>query len=514
MKSSLPSFHLLWDSINGRLRIFQRQMSAFRAALLKDLLKGRAQHEPVTGLRLRRNVVDWTTMCDGKNGLVKLDARQVALETDDTVLADAEKLAAEIRRQCPDLTGPISFGLSSEHMLLRIVDLPSTDPDEMSGMIKLQLDKFSPFPEERMAISYELLQAIAGGCRVLIVAVRKEAIEFTSAVFQKAGMELRRIDVDVLGWWRVLVEQGAVPAVGRHILLLLEEAEGGILVAVQQGVPVAMKAVGSGRGLSAEDYASEIAHEMGAFILALDLEQGVATVNGLDFWYQGVSPEVLVERLQAALGHEIHIRDLDTLPALSEGLARRMLNPPFETLTARNRGALGVVDLIPASWRVTEDSLRVKRLIVAASILVLGLWLIVSLGFLGGYAWEQHSLAGLERRMAELQKPADEVRALQRRARSFEQYLDRKRSALECLREISQLLPADISITAFQFKKAKSITLRGEALTVNPIYDFKEALDKSSLFRKIEMGSTQPSKRKEATVQTFQMTIHLPEEQP
>jgi len=95
-----------------------------------------------------------------------------------------------------------------------------------------------------------------------------------------------------------------------------------------------------------------------------------------------------------------------------------------------------------------------------------------------------------------------------------EQYLDRKRSALECLREISQLLPADISITAFQFKKAKSITLRGEALTVNPIYDFKEALDKSSLFRKIEMGSTQPSKRKEATVQTFQMTIHLPEEQP
>jgi len=43
---------------------------------------------------------------------------------------------------------------------------------------------------------------------------------------------------------------------------------------------------------------------------------------------------------------------------------------------------------------------------------------------------------------------------------------------------------------------------------------FKKSLDKSSLFKSIEMGSTQPSKRKNLTVQTFQMNVHLKEDKP
>ena len=514
MKPSLSSLRLPWDRWRGQFHDLRRQADIFWAALLKDIFQGRINREPVTGLRLRRNVLEWTTVCEGKNGLETLASRQIILEADEAVLSDPDKLAAEIRRQCPDLSGPVSLGLSSEHILLRIVDLPSTDRDEMASMIKIQLDKFSPFPEDRMAVSHEVLHTTASGCRVLIVAVQKEAIDFAEAVFPKAGLELRRIDADVLGWWRVLADQGALPAGdGRRILLLLEET-GGILIAVQQGVPVAMKAVGSSRGLSAEEYVAEISHELNAFTLALDLEQGVVPVNGLDFWYRDLAPEALAERLRGELGQEVQTHNLDSLPSPSAGVARRMLNPPFEASLAQKREAPSVVDLVPAAGRMAEDSLRVKRRLVAASILVAGLWLIVSLGFLGGYTWERQRLTILEKRMQALQEPADEVRTMQRRTRAFEQYLNRKQSSLECLREISQLLPADVSITVFQFKKGKRVALRGEALTVNPIYDFKQALDKSPLFPKVDLGSTQPGKRKKTTIQTFQMTLHLPEEQP
>jgi len=383
MKPFLSSLRLLWNRFSGQLRDLSRQGGVLWAALMKDMFQGRINREPVTGLRLRQNVLEWTTVHEGKNGIETLATRQMILEADDAVLSDPEKLAAEIRRQCPDLCGPVSLGLSSEHILLRVVDLPSTDRDEMAGMIKLQLDKFSPFPEDRMAVSHEVLQTTASGCRVLIVAVQKEAIDFSKVVCQKAGLELRRIDADVLGWWRVLADQGAIPAgAARRILLLLEEA-GGILIAVQQGVPVAMKAVGSSHGLSPEEYAAEISHELDAFTLALDLEQGVVPVNGLDFWYRDLAPESLAERLRGEMGQEVQVHNLDDLPSLSAGVARRMLNPPFEALLARNREAPSVVDLVPAAWRIAEDSLRVKRRLVAASILVVGLWLIVGVGFLG-----------------------------------------------------------------------------------------------------------------------------------
>ena len=81
--------------------------------------------------------------------------------------------------------------------------------------------------------------------------------------------------------------------------------------------------------------------------------------------------------------------------------------------------------------------------------------------------------------------------------------------ALECLREISLALPGDVLLTAVQFKKGRTVSLRGESRDVEPVYDFKQALDRSALFQGVEMGSIQPSKRKDLTVQTFQMTLQL-----
>ena len=101
---------------------------------------------------------------------------------------------------------------------------------------------------------------------------------------------------------------------------------------------------------------------------------------------------------------------------------------------------------------------------------------------------------------------------MQNQVRSFEQYLDRSNSALECLREISQYLPKDVLLTSFQFKKGKSVGIRGEALAVNAIYDYKQALDKSRMFARVEMGSIQPGKRKTTSVHTFQMTLQLKEQ--
>ncbi len=501
---------LHWRS---RLRRLYLQAGSFWTALHRDLRQGRAKRAPATGLCIRRNSLEWSTLCEGKKGLEKLSSGQLTLEGDAALLTDADKLAEEIRRRSPGLNGPISLGLSSEQMLLRVVDLPSTDPDEMAGMIKLQLDKFSPFPEERMAFSYEWLQATAGGCRVLIAAVQKETIDFMSAACMQAELDLQRIDADVLGWWRVLTDKGVAPTAGRYLLLLLE-ADGGMFLAVEQGSLVAMKAVGASAGFTEQEHAAEIAHELGAFILDLDLEQGVAPVSGLDLWQRGPAPGLLAERLKTELGRAARICDLDSLPTPSEGLARRMLVPPFNSSSAPGRGTAAALDLMPGIWRTTEDSQRVQRRLIAASILILGFWLALGLGFMTSYAWQQRGLQKIEQRLAEIQKPADEARAMQRRARSFEQFLDRKQSTLECLREICTVLPEGITLTTFQFKKAKSVILRGEALTVNPIYDFKQELDKSKLFKNIDMGSIQPGKRKNETVQTFQLTVHLPEEQP
>lgn len=470
-----------------------------------------ARHS-ITGLRVRDTFLEWTTLGSGKKGIEVLAARQVQLEGDAATLADQAQRAEAIRRQCPDLTGPVTIGLAPSQMLMRVVELPTTDSAEMADMIKLQVDQFSPFPEDRMAIACEVLSATETTCCVLIAAVPKEQVESLGELFRPVGVTIRRIDAEIMGWWRLLADSHAIPAQGRHLLLLLEPA-GGVWIAVQDGLPQAIKAVSPMEGLTPEEYAGELAGDMGALIVSLDLERSVAPVSSLDCWSRDLDMTAIIARLQQELGHAVRLQSLASLPPLSEGLARRMLVPPFAA-RERVQGRQAVLDLVPAAWRTTATSrIFQKRLILVVGVAI-GLWLLGVAGFFVGFQWNRLHLNRLETQLVELQKPADDVRRLQRQIHSFETYLDRQRSALECLREISAVLPQDVDLTSFQFKKGKIITLRGEARAVEPIYDFKKSLDKSSLFKSIEMGSTQPSKRKDLIVQTFQMNAQLKEDKP
>ena len=460
-------------------------------------------------------MLEWTTLREDNNSIERQASNTVVLEAGDIDLADPDNLAAEIQRQCPELSGPVTLGIASDQLLMRVVELPTVDTAEIQSMAQLQVGKLSPFPDDRMASSYEVLKTTETSCWVFIVTIQRDLVESVGMICQKAGLDVQRMDVEAMGWWRLLTDENVVLDKGRQVIILLE-SEGGVMVAVQDGIPVSFRAINSRAGLSEEDYVSEIAGEMEALILAMDLEQGAQPVTCIDFLYRGMDPEPITTCLKKEFAQDMRVQSLDALPLLSEGLARRMLVPVFSVKAsmAQSQGMRTVVDLFPVEWRMAAASLRVKRHLVMALAVLVGVWIVAMIVLLGGYHLQQRRLKQFEARMALLQKPADRVRLLQRQVRSFEQFLDRKRSALECLREISRLLPDGVELKSFQFKTGHSVLLRGEALSVDPIYDFKQELDKSTLFKGIEMGSVQPQKRKKTTVQTFQMIARMPEDNP
>jgi hypothetical protein len=303
---------------------------------------------------------------------------------------------------------------------------------------------------------------------------------------------------------------------GRHLFLILEPC-GGVWIAVQRGAPLTFRAISPAGDIPFDEFAREVARDGSALILSLDSEHGSTPLSGLEAWCRGVDTGVLSAALGEELQHEVKLNSLDMVAPVSEGLARRFAGTVLSPSLSRIRQGRAALDLVPESWRSAVIAQRMRRQLLAATVGVLAVWLVAMGAFFGIYQYQHYRLGRLEVKLNALQKPADEVRLIQNQVRSFEQYLDRQNSALECLREISQCLPNDVLLTSFQFKKGKSINLRGEALAVNPIYDYKQALDKanekSRLFLRIEMGTIQPGKRKNKDVQIFQMTVRLKEQQ-
>jgi len=208
--------------------------------------------------------------------------------------------------------------------------------------------------------------------------------------FRPVGVTIQRIDAEIMGWWRLLADSRAIPAQGRHLLLLLEPS-GGIWIAVQDGLPQAVKAISPMEGLTPEEYAEELAGDMGALIVSLDLERGVAPVGGLDCWSRDLDMTVIVARLQQELEPAVRQQSLEVLPPLSEGLARRMLVPLF-TAQARAQGIHAVLDLVPAVWRTAATSQRFQKRLILAVGVAISLWLVGVVGFFAGFQWNRLAL--------------------------------------------------------------------------------------------------------------------------
>jgi len=90
-------------------------------------------------------------------------------------------------------------------------------------------------------------------------------------------------------------------------------------------------------------------------------------------------------------------------------------------------------------------------------------------------------------------------------------YTNRSDSALECLREVTQLLPAgDIEFVSYSYTKGKGVTLRGTAQNNDIAYNFFSKLAESGLFDSLKDQSvtTRTTKGERRTV--YSVTLVLP----
>ena len=452
---------------------------------------------PITAILFREGSAEWTTLRPVKSGYEVEEHRTAEIVPAGTVLDfAAPETSTAIKSVCGHIKGDLCAGLPSDKTLMRVVDLPTSDPAEMKGMADLQVDKFSPFPVEHMAVALEVLSQKEKTSRVLIVAVQREIVDSFGKTLGAAGLLPHWIDVQVLGWWFLLKEQGAIPEKGREVILLLEKT-GAELIVCQDGIPVVFRSLGSGQGLTEEQYFSELADETAYTLTTLEAERGAADGVKLCLWHSAVKappkvvvpgtvppkapvaaggpPAELVEKLRESCGVEVESRSLDSLPPLTEGLARRT--------AAKGDTAL---NLAPPQWRSQESGRRTKKSLLIASVAFLVVWLVGVSAFIGGLKMQEKRRDQLKSSVAVLEQSAAKVKALKDKITSFEQYADRSRSALECLREISSLLPQGVDLSSFSYKKGSSLSLRGECASPEPIYSYVQALQQSPLFTEVK----------------------------
>lgn len=443
--------------------------------------------------------VRWTTL-QGSRGRLQVSASgDEPLLQPPTSEGDEETKEADgvvdtvdlLRTLLGKMTGSVTLGMPTDQVLLRVLKLPSAEDEDIPGMVELQVDKLSPFPIENMVVSHELLKRTDTTSTVVVSACQVATVEEQGAFLSRAGIKANRVDVEIMGWWRSLLESGSVNDSGTQVIVLMTGAIPSMIF-VDSAVPVAFRSLKGCEGLGDSELGEELAREIEYTLMSREVVEAELDAPVIAIWSQGQPAAEFLEAVKKASGASVTGHDLASLISSSQGMALRASDE-------------GRIDLTPMTWKQEREAENFKRRMIVAGAAAAGAWLLLFVGAFGYLQYEIGKRSKLEYARQAILKPANEVRLLRRRVYMVEAYLDHSQSALECLREVAMAQPPGIDLTMYKYTKGEAVIIGGQGEDVERVLHFKGRLDGVELFPEGKLKG--PTKTK--TGQKFDITLDL-----
>lgn len=354
-------------------------------------------------------------------------------------------------------TREVVLALPLTKLIVRMLRVPA-DQDDVA-LATDALKSLSPFPDEPLSVSCEIVRETAEGRVVLAAALPESAAEDVAEALDAAKLNVVRVDALALGalrcvWNDLDVAEGAD---AQRKLVILRSPDALTLIVLDGDLPVSIRAVAD-----AEDLARE------KTLSLLEAED----FNG-------------PRELAATIEREVPI------DAALAGIRDRASDPSS-------------LNTIPESWQTFLEETRFKAKLVRNVATAGGLWLLVMAVLLGVPVGYGYLTDGVKDQCDAHAKQYREVSKMKAKTELVKKSSVRSRSALEMLKAVSDRLPEGITLSRWDFDIEKNVRVSGASATKDAVYDFKEAMQQlyavdtrgntNSVFQVVDMSNLRTTK--------------------
>lgn len=370
----------------------------------------------------------------------------------------------------------IVTAIRGEDVLCQTVKLPTSDPAELKQMLALQIDAFIPLPVDEMVYSFEPLERTDNETRLLVAVANKATVNERVAALEAAGLPAEIVGIDTLAVFRDLVRRNVLPSDERLNALVIVGPTAVNLLIHSHGKLMAM------RSLMIDDIATDahsiLKEELQRTLVAAELEQPGRATGRITFMTWHDSLRAGVAELAQGWGTDAERLGNGSSPTPSVSVCR-------ETAQAGETQ----INLLPDEWRERRRTAKVRRTLIRGGITVGVVYVVALLAGLTAMAVRQAMVNNVSGKIKVLQGKYDNARTLHKTLIAMQKQLDTKYSALEVLREVTLILPENVKLNGFVFKKDNEVTLRAQAQSATLATEYISRLEKGELFSKVNTGS-------------------------
>lgn len=382
--------------------------------------------------------------------------------------------------------------LPRHEITARIIELPSQDPDELVGMIRLGCEEYVPYPADELIIDQCILQKMPGGqARVLAAFAHRDVVEGHMRLLLNAGIEPKQVYLSTACLASAAMA-AAAPGAARYALMNL--ASGGLEIVVMVG-----RRLDYGRGvaspqdwsLAADTASAEILEELQVELRASlsahrresDDGEGVDVIYLSSDWAAVKEPCCLLanefseECREAPFVRDLAVRGAELLrgvPVAALGAA----------LLAQDRGDV-IIRLLPeavmAARRRSGSQRKVLRYAIAAGAVLAGIGI-----FYGQAVYQRQSyIKELRAQIAQVEPRAKGIASKQEQLQIIKEQVEQDDNVLHLLSELCQVYPeSEMNITRFVYSHKERLEVYGRAKVLDNVFKLTNdlrALGKTSL---------------------------------
>ena len=451
-----------------------------------------------------------------KSQITRLLSRDITGLSDEEISKAISNCVSELKTQNPFVIDAIS----SNMVITKNVEIPSTDHREIRGIVNLQAGRHTPYSREEIIVDYVDIDVYKHSyTKILLVIVARSAIKKHFDILNKAGIRLDKV---------IFAPEGLVRPVSK------------VLKPETSGPPVCVVHVDE----EFSDFEVVFKNKI-AFIRSIPIGARHLITEGEEHWtrfaeearrsfeaYQSEDIEKIPDTL-ILTGAVEELKSLDAVLNQAIRLPVKVVaylqNLPFskEALevasSSKRLSFLNVVSAVIASEETKMDfipeDIKLRRSLedrgrdlIKTGVFLLSIFVLIFFILLSDIYIKSAYLKTLNTKYQLLDLEAKKLEKDFIRAGTVKDYLIERGYSLEVLTELHSITPADLELDDIRFDEQSKLSIRGTARSTSTIFSFVDNIEKSKYFKEAKTRYTTKRREGSRDVTDFEINCLLEKE--
>lgn len=451
-----------------------------------------------------------------KNEVMGLFSRNITGMDDITIAKSIGAYLENIRIKNPDITSTISSNL----VITKNIEIPSSDPKEIREIINLQAGRHTPYSRDEIVVDYiDIGVHKHNYTKILLVIAPRGVIKRQFDILDRTGLKLNKISFapEALAWGVAKLLKTETMSSPISVVQVDEVFTDFTIVFKDKiifirSIPIGARQLVDEREKHELRFVEELSRSLEAYQSEnIDLSPNLLALTGATEGIRGI--EVI---LNNALHMPVKIAPYFNNLQISSGALKTatilkylsFLNV-IAPLLAKEEIKL---NLIPEEIKLRKSFEKRGRDLIKTGILVLITFILVISMLVTHIFLKSMYLKKIEAAYGPLSAEAQELEKYFSRINLVRKYLSQRSYPLEVLAELYDTVPDDMEVSDIRFAEEGRFSIKGTAESMSSVFTFVEGLQESEYFKNVKTRYT--SKRKEGSkdVTDFEIISSLLEE--